>query len=207
MFDRFLSRLRAFLGEPLAKSLRRRLRAAAPSPISELREGLHCRIAGTVRLHENTTLTAPFSGVPCVAYLFEVVETLAGGEHVLVYDKRSVPFVLADDGHHAVIDPTHCQILLGITEQLTAHQGFRRDPRQRAVLDRYWPGGTYDRTERLRYREWVVRPGTRVTLAGVGRREVDPFAQGERGYRDEARQRLRFVGSENLPLLVGNDPP
>ena len=63
MLDRLLSRLRAFLGEPLAKSLRRRLRAASPSPISELREGLHCRIAGTVRLHENTTLTAPLSGV------------------------------------------------------------------------------------------------------------------------------------------------
>lgn len=208
MLDHFLSRLRAFLGEPLAKSLRRRLRAAAPSPISELREGLHCRIAGTVRLHDKTTLTAPFSGAVCVAYLLEIVETLAGGgEHVLVYDKRSVPFVLADAGHHAVIDPTHCQILLAITDQLTAHQGFRSDPRQRAVLDRYWPGGIYDRTERLRYREWVVRPGTRVTLAGVGRREVDPIAQGERGYRDEARQRLRFVGSEMLPLLVGNDPP
>jgi hypothetical protein len=115
--------------------------------------------------------------------------------------------VLADDGHHAVVDPTYCQILLAITEQVTAHGGFRSDPRQRAVLDRYWPGGTYDYTRRLRYREWIVKPGTRVTLAGVGRREVDPFAQGERGYRDEARQRLRFVGSEKLPLLVGNDPP
>lgn len=208
MFDRLLSRLRAFLGEPLAKSLRRRLRAAAPSPISELREGLHCRIAGTVRVHENTTLTAPFSGVTCVAYLLEIIETLAGGgEHALVYDKRSVPFVLADAGHHAVIDPAHCQILLAITDQATAHGGFRSDPRQRAVLERYWPGGSYDRTIRLRYREWVVRPGTRVTLAGVGSREVDPFAQGERGYRDEAQQRLRFVGSEKLPLLVGNDPP
>ena len=92
MLDHFLSRLRAFLGEPLAKSLRRRLRAAAPSPISELREGLHCRIAGTVRLHDKTTLTAPFSGAVCVAYLLEIVETLAGGgEHVLVYDKRGTP--------------------------------------------------------------------------------------------------------------------
>jgi hypothetical protein len=208
MLERFLSRLRAFLGEPLAKSLRRRLRAAAPSPISELREGLHCRIAGTVRVLDNTTLTAPLSGTTCVAYLLEIIETLAeSGERLLVYDKRAVPFVLADAGHHAMIDPSHCQILVGRPQTLDRTSGFRSDPRQRAVLERYWPGATYESTRRMRYREWVVEPGTRVALAGVGAREVDPHAQVERGYRDEARQRLRFVGSEELPLLVGDDPP
>ena len=207
MFDRFLSRLRAFLGEPLAKSLRRRLRAAAPSPISELREGLHCRIAGTVRVLDNTTQTASLSGLTCVAYLLEILETHAGGEHLLVYDKRAVPFVLADGGHHALIDPSHCQLLVGRPHTLDRTTGFLSDPRQRAILQRYWPGGTYPYTTRMRYREGVVEPGTRVALAGVGAREVDPHAQSERGYRDEARQRLRFVGSEELPLLVGDDPP
>jgi len=208
MLDRFLSRLRAFLGEPLAKSLRRRLRAAAPSPISELREGLHCRIAGTVRVLDHTTLTAPLSGLTCVAYLLEVIETRADlGERLLVYDKRAVPFLLADEDHHAVIDPSHCQILLAIKQQLVERTGFFHDPHPRALLQRYRPGTTFVHTTRIRYREWVVEPGARVTLAGVGQREVDPLAQAERGYRDEARQRLRFVGSEALPLLVGDDPP
>ena len=208
MFDRFVSRLRAFLGEPLAKSLRRRLRAAAPSPISELREGLHCRIAGTVRVHDNTTLTAPLSGLTCVAYLLEILETNADfGERLFAYDKRAVLFVLADQGHHAVVDPSHSQILVSTSHVLDRTGGFRSDPRQRAVLERYQPDAQYMQTTRMRYREWVVEPGARVTLAGVGQREVDPFARVERGYRDEARQRLRFVGSEELPLLVGDDPP
>ncbi|MBA3453129.1 MAG: hypothetical protein H0T42_08555, partial [Deltaproteobacteria bacterium] len=168
MFDRFVSRLRAFLGESLANSLRRRLRAAAPSPISELREGLHCRIAGTVRVHDHTTLTAPLSGRACVAYLLEVIETLGGasGDHLLIYDKQSVPFVLSDGGHNAVVDPTHSQILLALTEQVTVRSEFLDDPRQRAVLERYRPGGaSYMNTRRMRYREWVVEPGARVTLA------------------------------------------
>src|SRR5665647_1996393 len=203
MFDRFISRLRAFLGEPLAQSLRRRLRAASPSPISELREGLHCRIAGTVRVHDNTTLTAPLSGRTCVAYLLEIIETNHDwGDRLFAYDKRAIPFVLADDGHHAVIDPTHSQILIKATHALDRTSGFRSDPRQRALLERYQPDAPFRETTRIRYREWVVEPGARVTLAGVGQREVDPFAQVERGYRDAARQRLRFVGSEELPLLV-----
>ena len=208
MFDRFVSRLRAFLGEPLAKSLRRRLRAAAPSTISELREGLHCRIAGMVQVHENTTLTAPLSGLTCVAYLLEIIETNTDwGERLFAYDKRAVPFVLADHGHHAVVDPAHSQILVSTRHALDRSSGFRSDPRQRAVLERYQPGAQYAQTTRMRYREMVVEPGARVTLAGVGQREVDPYAQSERGYRDDARQRLRFVGSEELPLLVGDDPP
>lgn len=208
ILDRFLSRLRAFLGEPLAKSLRRRLRAAAPSSISELREGLHCRIAGTVRVHDNATLEAPFTGRRCVAYLLEIIETHQdGAERLVVYDKRSVPFVLADDGHHAVVDPSHCQILIASKREVLTRSGFHTDPQQRTLLERYDPGGAHFNTTRIRYREWVVEPGVRVTLAGVGQREVDPFATVERGYRDEARQRLRFVGSEQLPLLVGDDPP
>jgi len=208
MLDRFLSRLRAFLGEPLAKSLRRRLRAAAPSPISELREGLHCRIAGMVRVLDNTTLTAPLSGLTCVAYMLEIIVTDPElGDRLVVYDKRAVPFVLADTGHHAVVDPSHCQLLVSTKHALDSRAGFRSDPRLRAILERYRPNARLERATRMRYREWVVEPGARVTLAGVGRREVDPFAQAERGYRDEARQRLRFVGSEELPLLVGDDPP
>jgi len=203
-----MSRLRAFLGEPLAKSLRRRLRAAAPSPISELREGLHCRIAGTVRVLDNSTLVAPFSGLTCVAYLLEIITTEQElGDRLLVYDKRAVPFILADAGHHAVVDPAHCQLLVATKHSLDTRTGFRADPRQYAMLQRYYPDAIYERMIRMRYREWVVEPGARVTLAGVGAREVDPHAQAERGYRDEARQRLRFIGSEELPLLVGDDPP
>jgi hypothetical protein len=208
MFDTFVSRLRAFFGEPLANSLRRRLRAAAPSEISELREDLHCRIAGTVRVLDRSTLLAPLSGVTCVAYLLEVIATdRAGDVHLLIYDKKAVPFVLAHEGHHALVDPQHSQLLVSVAHELRVRDGFPADPRPREVLERYQARPSWGSTRAIRYREWVVEPGQSVSIAGVGRREVDPHAVVERGYRDHARQRLRFVGSEQLPLLVGDDPP
>lgn len=211
-WDRFFSRLRAFFGEPLDKSLRRRLRAAAPAKIEELREGLHCRIAGTVRPLDQGTLEAPLCGLPCVAYLLEVVEqrlTDTGTDRdLLVYDRKTVPFLLVEGEHRAVIDPSFAQILLTSDHELTAGSPHELNPRARAVLDRYAPQRTdWTGTVRLTFRESIVEVGDRIAIAGVGRREADPHGGGERGYRDDIQQRLRFVGSQALPLLIGSDPP
>ncbi len=208
LFDRFFARLRAFLGEPLAKSLRRRLRAASPARLSELRDGLHCRVAGTARSVEGEMLTAPLSGLPCLGYLLEVIEHQVGtGEHLLVYDKKAVPFVLEDGDHRALVDPTYVELLVAPVHELTAHSAFRQDPQQRAVLDRYAPDRQLQSTIKLVYRELVIEAGARISVAGTGHREVDPHAAAERGFRDEAQQRLRFHGAPGLPLLIGDDPP
>jgi len=210
-WDRFFSRLRAFLGEPLERSLRRRLRAAAPAKISELREGLHCRIAGEVRALEGRTLEAPLSGLPCVAYLLEVVErigTNVGEETDLaIYDRQAVPFLLAEGDHRALIDPTHAQVLVGIDHELVARSPLELSPRARGVLAKYLPDRAWDRTTRIRFHERVVELGERVSIAGTGHREADPHALGERMFRDKAQERLRFVGTQKLPLLIGSDPP
>jgi hypothetical protein len=213
-FDRFFALLRAFLGEPLDKSLRRRLRAAAPATIAELREGLHCRIAGSVRPLDQGSLEAPLSGLPCVAYLLEVVEhsvmrSNAGVERdLVVYDRKAVPFLLVDGEHRAVIDPAYAQILLVSDHELRASSPLELSPRARAVLAKYAPHRTdWDRTTKIWFRESIVEVGDRVSIAGVGRREADPHAGGERGYRDSIQERLHFVGSAKLPLLIGADPP
>lgn len=212
-FDRFFALLRAYLGEPLDKSLRRRLRAAAPAAISELREGLHCRISGIVRSFEQGALDAPLCGLPCVAYLLEVVEDevstgTAGMERdLVVYDRRAVPFVLEDGDHRAVIDPEFAQILLPSDHELKATSPLELSPRARAVLAHYQPRRTWDRTTRIWFRESIVEVGDRIAVAGVGRREADPHGTAERGYREQIQQRLRFVGTATLPLLIGSDPP
>ncbi len=211
-WDRLFSRLRAFLGEPLDKSLRRRLRAAAPAKLSELREGLHCRIAGTVRSFEQGALEAPLCGLPCVAYLLEVVEQrltdLGTDRDLVIYDRKTVPFLLVDGDHRAIIDPGFAQILLTSDHELTAVSPYELNPRARAVLATYAPLRTdWSGTLRLIFRESIVEIGDRISIAGVGRREADPHADGERGYRDDVQQRLRFVGTAALPLLIGSDPP
>lgn len=214
-YDRFFSRLRASLGEPLGTSLRRRLRAAAPAAISELREGLHCRIAGTVRALDQGSLEAPLCGLPCVAYLLEVIEQHVSGlapgstRELLIYDRQAVPFLLVDGEHRAVIDPTHAQLLLVADHELQASSPLELSPRARAVLQRYVPhrADDWDRTTRIWFREAIVELGDRISIAGVGRREADPLASTERGYRDDVHQRLRFEGSAQVPLLIGSDPP
>jgi len=81
-------------------------------------------------------------------------------------------------------------------------------PRARGVLERYAPmRKDWSGTLRLTFRESIVEVGDRIAIAGVGRREADPHGTGERGYRDDVQQRLRFVGSQALPLLIGSDPP
>ena len=210
-WNRFFARLRAYLGEPLEKSLRRRLRAASPATISELREGLHCRITGEVRALEGRTLEAPLSGLPCVAFLLEVVErigTNVGEETDLaIYDRQAVPFLLVEGDHRALIDPTHAQVLVGIDHELVARSPLELSPRARGVLAKYLPNRRWDHTTRIRFHERVVELGERVSIAGTGHREVDPHALGERMFRDKAQDRLRFVGTQKLPLLIGGDPP
>ena len=211
LWNRFFTRLRAYLGEPLEKSLRRRLRAAAPAEIGELREGLHCRIAGEVRALEGRTLEAPLSGLPCVAYLLEVVErigTNVGEETDLaIYDRQAVPFLLVEGTHNAVIDPTHSQVLVGIDHEVIARSPLELSPRVRALLTRYLPNRRWEQTTRIRFHERVIELGERVSIAGTGHREADPHAAGERMFRDKAQERLRFVGTTKLPLLIGSDPP
>mgnify|MGYP001187788013 CR=1 FL=1 len=204
VIDGLVARLRAALGEPLVKSLRRRLRAASPAALSELREGLHCRIAGSVRALDSVTLEAPLSGERCVAYLFEVVE-LSVERDLLVYDKRAIPFMLADgDAHHAVIDPSHVELLVTGAQKLTSRY-FQIEPQQRALLDRYCPDRlSWDMMGKLAFREVLVKLGDRVSIAGTGHREADPLARRERGFRDHV-QRLRLVGSQQLPLLIGDE--
>jgi len=212
-FDRFFAGLRAFLGEPLEKALRRRLRAAAPAAISELREGLHCRIAGTVRALDQGSLVAPLCGLPCVAYLLEVVEhrvsanTVGTDRDLVIYDKKAVPFLLVEGDHRAVIDPGFAQLLLASDHEVLAGSPLELNPRARAVLARYAPHRSWDRTTRIWFRECIVEVGDRISIAGVGRREADPVGGGERGYRDDLHQRLRFAGTAQLPLLIGSDPP
>lgn len=206
-FDRFFAALRAGLGESLASSLRRRLRAAAPALLDELREGLHCRVAGSVRPLDNAELEAPLTGRPCVAYLVEAIDRKRfGTDDLLLYEKRAVPFLLVDGDHRAVIDPTFHELLVSNRYELEVTALEVTTERARALLERqgrpFPPAGA-----RVELIELIVEDGQRVSIAGTGHREVDPHAQAERGFRDDAQQRLRFSGLAELPILIGDDPP
>lgn len=211
MFDRLLAVLRFASGESLSTSLRRRLRAAHPWRIAELREGLHGRVRGTVRAIEGATITAALTGRPCVYYHLEIIQLGSIGDgyaqHLLSLDKRGVPFLLVEDGHHAVIDPTYAELLVSSVREVRARSANQLDPQLRTLLESHDVLAHAQRTPgTLRFSERIIEVGATVAIAGTAGREADPQAMRERGYRDEAQTRLRFVGLPQLPLLIG-DPP
>ncbi|MGE0872733.1 MAG: hypothetical protein AB7P03_29525 [Kofleriaceae bacterium] len=204
MFDRIIARVRAKFGEPLDKRLRRRLFAAARADLAELREGLHCRVEGTVALIDDQTIEAPVSRVRCVAYAFELFEASVEMESELIAsDRRGVPFMLVEADHRALVEPTHAMIVHRADHDRTTSR-FELDAQQRALIARYLPTRMEFRsTHTFRFREHVVVAGDRVAVAGTGSREADPHALADRGYRDHAQNRLRFIGDAGLPLLIG----
>ncbi|MGE0548122.1 MAG: hypothetical protein AB7O24_31995 [Kofleriaceae bacterium] len=202
-FDRLIAKLRVDFGEPLDKSLQRRLRAAAPSTLSELREGAHCRVSGTVSAIDNATFEAPMSGRTCVAYALDVLEvTVSHTRSFLVIDRRGAPFVIADGDYRAVIDPAHAMLLTEPAYERRASSFKLRDA-ERALLARHVPDHDLHSAISIRIRERVIGVGDHITVAGTGTREADPQAIAERGYRDGTQGRLRFVGAPDLPLLIG----
>ncbi len=206
-WDRVIARVRWYFGEPLSTSLRRRLRAAAPAALADLREGLHCRVAGTVRTDGGAVVRAPITDRACVAYALEVSQEDDLHSYLLVgLDKRAVPFVLEDEGHHALIVATHFQILVRDAAMLRVPRA-ELEPGHRELLSRVCPTFAWVDARTITFREIVIEPGARVSIAGTGHREVDPHAKDERGFRDTARHRLRFIDAPSLPLLIGDDPP
>jgi hypothetical protein len=203
--------VRVAFGEPLARSLRRRLKAARPWRIAELREGLHGRVCGTVRPFDGATLQAPLTGRPCVYFHLEVIQIGSigdgFGQHLVTLDKRGVQFLLVDDGHHALIDPTYAELLVSAVHVTKASSIYVLDDQQRALLDRLGLLGDVSRRPGvLRFSEAVVELGGEIAVAGTASHEVDPEAMAERGYRERLQTRLRFAGAPKLPLLIGDVP-
>lgn len=197
-----LARLRAALGESKAKSLRRRLRAAAPASLAELREGMHCRITGTVRALDHAVLESPLAGERSVAYVFEIVADTSGVRDLIGYDKRAVPFVLAEGEHHAIIEPAYAE-LVADASVVVSTIAYQADEHQMALLRAHCPLAQISAATRLRFRETRVVVGGRIAIAGTGHREADPMALRELGFREQA-ERLRLAGAPGLPLLIGD---
>ena len=212
-YDRWVTKVRIAFGESLATSLRRRLRAAHPWTIAELREGLHGRITGTVKILDGATVQSTMTDRRCVYYKVEIIQqgglTDTYAQRLLGIDRKSVPFVLVEAGHHALIDPTFAELLVTSTRvEITADSFHALAARPRALLERLgmdqvalqMPG-------RLRFTETIVAIDAVVAIAGTAARESDPFAMTERGYRDQSQTRSRMIGSKQLPLLIGDPPP
>lgn len=188
-----------------ARRLRRRFRKAPPFTLDALPEDTFGRITGTAQPFE-AQLEAPISCRPCVYWIVEIVEDLGEDwpSNLILATQQSVPFVVVQDGHRAVIDPKDATVSLAFDHDNEAREG-RTDAQQRALLARYLGHRDFTHTRVLHFREAVIEIGETVSVLGSGTREPDPDAA-PTAYRDAARTRLRLTSSKKHPLSITDDP-
>src|SRR5689334_7338613 len=119
-----------------ARRLRRRFREVNQRAIGALPEDTFGRLSGTARAFEET-LQAPLSDRPCVYWEVEVLEdhglmaAVMAPRTLLAREKHGVPFILEEEGHRAVVDPTSAQISLAFDFTSTSKAAFDANANQR----------------------------------------------------------------------------
>lgn len=176
-------------------SLRRRMLAAPPTRIVEIHEGARPRVVGTVIAHAGT-VTAPFSGKPCVYYEVTIEKRPRDLWELVFEDRASVPFTLQDDSGRALVDADGAAVSIDavITEIAEEHLTPSQRGLQRLASD--WLEG------RMRVVERRIDAGAVIAVIGGATREPDPDAQPTDAYRGESPTRVRFASSPRNQLLI-----
>jgi hypothetical protein len=177
---------------------RREIERRATTAIGALQEGEPAKIQGVAAARE-PLLTSPVSARPCIGYRI-VIERISGYGSPRVISREAWPsFLVTDDTGTAVaegpfsirLDPDN-----GGSETLP--------PQVYALLEE--AGVPADRMfgfhEGYRFKETLLEPGDRVSVAGRPALEIDPAGQGS--FRVPPRL---FVlhGSDDEPVAVTED--
>jgi E3 Ubiquitin ligase len=128
-------------------------------------------LAGRAKVR--TPLTAPFSGIPCVFYRFQVEEerqSQRGRRWTTVEQGATTePFYLEDETGTLMVDPSGAETVLQ-----RSYRTFRRDE------------GWFARRKRLS--EWWIVPGQKLFIAGTVRRLRDEALERRAVLNDRLRE-------------------
>jgi len=221
--------LAAYLGSEVR--LRRMLRRARRWSLATLPEDTFGRVTGAAHPFEGEQLTAPLTGRTCLYYVALVEQRLAHGTDVmrwtrLALERRGLPFVLADGGHRAIVDPRRARVTihfdhvyrtprlpLAVQQQEVPQGGsatalMTEDTRRGHFLARhYLVNRDWSTMAELRYREAIIEVGEQIAVLGSGIREPDLEARSDGdAYRAVGGSRLRLTGSRRYPLVISDDP-
>jgi hypothetical protein len=192
-----------------ARRLRRRFRETSQHAIGAMPEDTFGRISAAAQQLE-TALTAPLSQRPCVYWSIEILEDrgIDWPTRTLIRDDRWVPFLLEEDNHRAIIDPTEAVVSLEFDFTSRSKAAFDASKDQKALLEAHnLVNRNWFTTEELVYREAIIEIGERVWVLGSGTREPDPNPRSTGGaYRDGPATRLRLTSSAQHPLCITDDP-
>jgi len=183
------------------RGARRELASALPFD-ADTRDGTFARVTGTVRVVDELVV-APLSGVECVVARSRVRIANTWRLPRRREQFAMVSFVVDRDGEPPVaIEGVHAR--LDVTPlPLAAPRGMSSPERSRreALLRRVRLPLTAMAT--ARFEETVVRPGDRITIAGLVMLDPGAPPTGELGHRDAPPSRLRLAGNADHPLVIG----
>ncbi len=166
--------------------------------------GEEVRIVGRVKQRVDL-LRAPISGRPCVAFEADI-EELAGEEWVSrlrVREARS--FIVIDESGPALVDADGpFELALATDEQGSSGLFGRIGSAQLQVVKSYLSSGAewFGRSNKVRYREAILRDGQNVAVGGNGTREISGEAPAS-GLREPPTW-LVLRGEAEAPLLISN---
>lgn len=187
-----------------AQRVRRQIRRAKVVPIAEWPEGHLARLVGKVVAGE--TLIAPLSGRVCVYYRVEVHQDDRLPWQP-IEESWVKPFVVDDGSGRAYLEANGADIVAKFDH--LSRSGWFRDAteQENALVERHGQSTTGPRgfMRPLVYREAVIEPGERVSVVGVGRRELDPdAAKRVADYRQGAPTRMRLATCPDGKLCVSD---
>jgi hypothetical protein len=191
--------------EPAAA--RQMLEGIPVTRIGRLPENTFGRIVGTCMPFKDLGVAiAPASGRSCFVYLAHV-EVIYLGHRQQFGERLGWPFVIEDDKHRAIIDPTHARLRIRY-ERVSVRLGVAGCTKTEVALLKRLQlpddpiGGI---APHFVFQEARIEPGMRITACGAGVREPDPDADPSGMYRGDPMTRLRIAGSSKNPIAVSND--
>lgn len=193
-------------GEP---ELARKMLEAVPfTPIAAMAENAFGRVRGKVLpFRDLGVLIAPVSGRSCVLYLVHV-EGVYPGHRQHWGERRAAPFILIEDGHRAVIDPTYACLRVRYVEagKRTGYAGCSQAEQELLRRLGVPPDAVGRGMPQFIFQEARIEPGNLTTACGSGIREPDPQADAAALYRGEPKTRILISGTPNSPIAISTDP-
>ncbi len=187
------------------RSARREL-ARHPPLGTQTPDGTVVRVTGVVRVRD-TLIVAPLSGVECVAARARV--TSGNWQTRRALKPREwfaiVSFVLERAAEPPIlVEGVHAKLDLAPERLERAKRGSPELARREQLMLQL--GDRQALATRADFEEVVVRPGMRVSIAGLmmlALPDAPPASGNELGFRDQAPSTLRLVGNATHPLVIG----
>jgi len=177
---------------------RRALERTKPTAIASLQQGDLTRITGVIAPRAPTLMSA-VGKESCIGYSTAVESATGGGEWRPVLNAAAcASFFVTDESGTAVVDGN-------IVIAPHPDSGWGTAPA--SLLPRTDDGRSLASRaptlqKRTRYREILLKPGDRVSVAGRAKMEIDPA--GRASFRDPPMLN-HITGSEDAPVIVAHD--